>query len=254
MGASKSGERWVEVIVKILILAAGYGTRMRSVIGDAPKALVKFGSRTLLDHLYKRLRELEHSIVLVTNNLHYSLFLKWQEHSGADMVILNDGSNDAESRLGAIGDIAFALDQLQAEEDMLVVAADSLFDFSLTGLLEAFEARQVLHIGIWQNQNYTDQKRRGVVELDSDGQILSFKEKPTRPTSLTAAAPLYLLPANLIPAMTEYLSGGGNPDAPGYLMEHLVTRFPAFGWQLPGSIIDVGNPESYRRALTLLGR
>ncbi len=240
--------------MKILILAAGYGTRMQSVIGNTPKGLMKFGAITLMDHLYDRLREMEHSIVLVTNNLHHSRFLEWQQKNGAEMTILNDGSNDVESRLGAIGDIAFALDQLQVEEDLLVVAADNLFNFSLTGLFDTFAARRGLHIGIWQNQSISDQKRRGVVELDDDSRILSFKEKPACPASLTAAAPLYLIPAEVIPAISSYLSEGGNSDAPGYLMEHLVTRFPAFGWPIPGSIIDVGNPESYKQALRFLDR
>lgn len=234
-----------------LILAAGYGTRMAEVTGDIPKALIRLGERTLLDLLIERLELLDLDITLVTNQKFHDQFLDWRRASSRTLEILNNGTRHPEERLGAVGDMRFAIREAGLTDDLLIVAADNLLSFSLQPMLDAFLAQRSVHVAVWHNDDLDDQRRRGVVEVDAHGRITAFTEKPLRPMSLLAAAPIYILPRELTDAPHRFLEAGGNPDAPGYLLEHLVSRHVVNAWRIPGSPLDVGNPESYARARLL---
>lgn len=239
--------------MKCLILAAGYGTRMQSVVGNLPKALIPLGGRTILDCLLARLDELEVESVLVTNQRFHRAFLEWRRAAGREIAILNDGTRNVDERLGAVGDIHFALSHLGVDDDLLVAGADNLFDFSLRPLRSAFESERAVHLAVWHNPDLADQRRRGVVETGANGWVTSFREKPEAPRSHLAAAPLYLLPCELLDETGRYLAAGGNPDAPGYLMEYLAARHRVRAWRVPGEILDVGNPQSYAAAVRRFG-
>jgi len=235
--------------VKCLILAAGYGTRMQAVTGDVPKALIPIAGSTVLDLLLARIDELEVPSVLITNRRFHPQFLDWRTRSGRRIAILDDGSETVEQRLGAVGDIQFALERIGSHEDLLIVAADNLLEFSLRPMVEAFRAHGQGQLAVWRNPDLTDQRRRGVVEVDGEGRVTRFTEKPRRPAGHLAAAPIYLLPAALLEEPGRYLAAGGNPDAPGHLMADLARRHRFRAFHLPGPIIDIGNPESYAAAL-----
>lgn len=230
--------------MKTIVLAAGYGTRLQPVIGDFPKPLVEVGGGTVLDHLMTRLLAIQDAddIVLVSNARYVDHFRDWQARKAPGVTVLDDGSTHNDNRRGAIGDIAFAIGRAALDDDLLIVAADNVLMFGLDDLLDRFQGQPDVWIGVRFNPNRVDQRRRGVVEIDADGRIRSFEEKPTNPRSEWAAAPLYLLPREVAAFVEEYLSAGGNPDAPGFLMEALVTRRVARAWELPGDILDIGSP------------
>lgn len=235
--------------MRCLILAAGYGTRMQALIGDQPKALIDIRGRTILDRLVADIEGLGISITLVSNRRYLDQFHGWQARSGADVAILDNGSTHVDNRRGAVGDMAFAIDAAGLDDDLLVVAADALLTFSLGDMLTSFDTHGGVHLAVWENPDLEDQKRRGVVTVGEDLEVLSFVEKPAKPTSALAAAPIYIMPRQQRLAPRDYLESGGNPDAPGHLMAHLVDRVPMRAWRVRGEILDVGNPVSYGRAL-----
>lgn len=233
--------------MKTIVLAAGYGTRLQTAIGDFPKALVDVGGKTVLDRLMKKLLAVQQpaDITLVSNSRYLSHFESWLTACGeADITLLDDGSTDAENRRGAIGDIAFALERTGIDDDLLIVASDSLMTFDFSSLMSAFEARPSTYVGVWFNPDLADQAHRGVVELGEDDVITTFVEKPASPRSHWSAAPFYLLPRPLVSFVDRYLATGGNPDAPGHLMEALVREHELRAWHLPGDVIDIGHPET----------
>ena len=110
-------------------------------------------------------------------------------------------------------------------------------------------------LAVWENKDRKDQSNRGVLEMnEEDNRITSFVEKPKEPRSSFAAAPIYLFPRSLVNVPGQYLAQGHNHDAPGFLMEYIVSRYEVRGWRMPGDVIDVGNPESYQRAVRLVGK
>jgi glucose-1-phosphate thymidylyltransferase len=236
--------------MKCLILAAGYGTRMQAVTGDIPKALIRLGDQTILELLMQRLEPLDIPCTLITNQKYHDQFVLWQRSTNVTMTILSNGTEHVDERLGAVGDICFALETGQLDDDLLIVAADTLFDFPLRGLIQIFQNDRYGVVAVRHNPDPIDLRRRGVVEVDSSGRITGFTEKPDQPASDLASTPLYILPRELLTEPARYLSQGGNPDAPGYLMEYLVARHPLNAWRIPGEIRDVGNPDSYSAAVS----
>lgn len=236
--------------MRALILAAGYGTRMQAVTGDIPKALIQLGDQTILDLLMQRLRPLELDCTLITNQKFHEQFESWQQNADAQVSLINNGTRNADERLGAVGDICFALDAEDIEEDLLIVAADTLFAFPLQGLVETFQTDRAGVIAVRHNPDEEDLRRRGVVTVDESWWVQTFTEKPDRPASHLASTPLYILPRELLGEPARYLEQGGNPDAPGYLMEYLVASHQLKAWLIPGEISDVGNEVSYSEALS----
>ncbi len=197
----------------------------------------------------ERLAELSLETTLVTNDKYFDQYLSWKNQSQQSCQILNDGTTTPEERLGAIGDLCLAIKKTSLDEDILLVGSDNFLGFSLQPLIDSFCAEPITHVCIWQNDDMDDQRRRGVVKIDQDSKVVSFQEKPKEPKSPFAAAPLYILPADALELVSTYLDEGGNPDSPGYLFEHLCNLLPMKAWQIPGHILDVGNPDSYQKAL-----
>jgi glucose-1-phosphate thymidylyltransferase len=58
------------------------------------------------------------------------------------MDLLDDGSTSNDNRLGAVKDIEFAIDELDLEDDILVLAGDNVMDFSFNSFVSYFEKKK----------------------------------------------------------------------------------------------------------------
>src|SRR5438105_11471685 len=122
--------------LQALILAAGYATRLRPLTDSVPKQLLPIGGRPMVDWILDKLRETSaEEIHLVTNARFATAFEHWAEGTG--VRVHDDGTTTNDDRLGAIGDIRF----VGLDDDLLAIAGDNLFDFSL-GEFEAFWRRR----------------------------------------------------------------------------------------------------------------
>jgi len=234
--------------MKCLVLAGGYGTRMQGILGERPKALADIQGRCVLDRLLDGLSPLVSQVSLVTNARFYSQFEAWAAHSAHSADLLNNGSTQADNRLGALGDLDLLLSKTGYDAPALVVASDTILDFSLNGLLQQFQRTGCSQLAVRRNPDPADQRRRGVVQMDAEQRVTAFQEKPDRPQSDIAASPIYLLTPEALARLPSYLAQGRPKDAPGSFIETLCQEQRVEGWWMPGSLFDVGNPESYRAA------
>src|SRR5258705_4388692 len=116
--------------MKAIILAAGYATRLRPLTDSIAKQLLPIGGRPMMDWVCDKVEEVTDEIHVVTNTRFVDDFGRWA--SGRDAVTVHDdGTSSNADRLGAIGDIAFVLERVGGEDDLLVIAGDNLFDFRL---------------------------------------------------------------------------------------------------------------------------
>ena len=243
--------------MNVIVLAAGYGTRLGPLGRDRPKGLLQLGGQSLLGHLLAGLTELPGplDIHVITNRRFLPAFTKWaDEHErrfSAVPTILDDGTHSPDERLGALGDLSFALEHAGYDRDVLVMVTDTLFGFSLGDFIREFDQRSDAEVllAIQEEKDWNVLRRRGVVTLAADGRVTRFQEKPDEPCSSSTALPIYLLRSTMLYRVSEYLRTGGDTDAPGYLIEWLVDRAHVAGWAAPGSRVDVGTPEAYRSAL-----
>ena len=236
-----------------VLLAAGYGTRVRALFPDTPKALIEIGGRPILAHLLDNLARsgLVATVTIITNERYHSALQRYLESQPPCLTtrLLSDGTSTEEQRLGALGDLQFALDRLGCREDLLVAATDKLLGFELAAPLQFARQREApVNVCVQAPSRNHLAGKHGCVLLDSAGRIIDFEEKPRRPKSRLASLAIYVLPATAQPLVREYLQQGGNPDAPGYFLGWLTRRTAVYGYVADGPSYDVGTPAAYAAA------
>ena len=233
------------------MLAAGYATRLRPLTLDRPKHLLEVAGRPILDRLLDQLPldELD-AITVVTNAKFAPRFLAWAEERGGPVPIevVDDGTTSEEDKLGAIGDLALVIRELQVEDDLLVAAGDSLFTERLDGFVRFAEERSAAAIAVYDVGDLEAMGRLSAVSVDSDSRVTAFEEKPERPASTLAGIALYFYPREVLPLVSEYLEEGHNPDQPGRFVEWLYLRTPVYACLVSGRWLDVGTPEALAEA------
>jgi glucose-1-phosphate thymidylyltransferase len=238
--------------MKALILAAGYATRLRPLTDDIPKMLLPLAERPMLDYLVERLHEVDEldEIHLVTNARFADVFRDWAPQ---DMTVHDDGTTSNEDRLGAIGDIAFAIERGALEgEDLLVVAGDNLIGYSLAEFVAYWRGKDGSAIAVRELDDRSLLSQYGVVELDDDDRVVGLEEKPAEPKSNLAATASYLYLGEHLALLPRYLEDGNPPDAPGNFTVWLHTREPVYGYRARGEWHDIGDLSQLLEADNLL--
>jgi glucose-1-phosphate thymidylyltransferase len=237
--------------VKALILAAGYATRLRPLTDSMPKMLLPLAERPLLDYLVDRLREVElDEIQLVTNARFAAAFRDWAPD---DVTVLDDGTTSNEDRLGAIGDIAFALERSGlTDEDLLIVAGDNLIGYSLAGLVDFWREKGGSALAVREVADGALLSQYGIAELDASDRVIGLEEKPAEPKSNLAATASYVYRADHLALLPRYLEEGNPPDAPGNFTAWLYSREPVYGYRVAGEWHDIGDLGQLLEADNLL--
>jgi glucose-1-phosphate thymidylyltransferase len=228
--------------LKALILAAGYATRLRPLTDTWAKELLPVGGRPIIDSIVDSIREVDDvdEIHVVTNARKAPAFEAWAD--GSDIVVHDDGTLSNDDRLGAIGDLRFVIEQARIDEDLLVIAGDNLFEFSLGDLVAFWRGRQPGSAVAIRDVGSTALARRlGIVALDGNDRIVEFVEKPDDPPSTLAATATYLYAREHIRLVETYLDEGNVPDQPGRFVAWLYQREPVYGWRFDSEWFDIGD-------------
>ena len=236
-----------------VLLAAGYGTRIRALFPDLPKALIEIGGRPILAHLLDNLARCARieTVTIVTNDRFHAALQRYLESRPPPFSthLLSDGTCSEEQRYGALGDLQFALDRLDLQGDLLVAATDKLFTFELAAALQLARQRAApVNVCVQVPSRAHLAGRHGCVLLDASSRIVDFEEKPRRPKSRLASLAIYVLPPAAQALVRTYLQHGGSPDAPGYFLGWLARRTAVYGYVADGASYDVGTPDAYAAA------
>ncbi len=237
--------------MKAVVLAAGFATRLYPLTLDRPKALLPVGGKPMLEHLLEGLDGVAGLDVIhvVTNSKFAGAFKEWAQGYGAGGVrILDDGTSDEETKLGAIGDLDLTIRSVELDDDLLVLAGDNLFTESLAPFAEFGRAKGAPALGVYDVGDLDAIRRYNAIELDEDDRVTFFEEKPERPTSTLTGIALYFYPRSALGLVSEYLAEGNNPDQPGRLVQWLYPRTHVYAWRVPGRWYDVGSKETLAEA------
>lgn len=222
--------------MKALVLAAGYATRLRPLTDTIPKPLLPVGGKPMVDWILDGLAETSADEVhLVTNGRFAADFERWA--AGKDVQVHNDGTTSNDDRLGAIGDIAF----VGLDDDLLVIASDNLFDYSLAEYEQYWRAKGGSCVAVHDVGDLELAKKYGIVEVDAEDRITDFLEKPEQPPSTLAATATYLYTRDHAALVPTYLAEGNPPDQPGNLVAWLHRREPVFAYRFTGEWYDIGD-------------
>lgn len=228
--------------MKAFILAAGLGTRLRSLGLDVPKVMVPIGGKPLLQHHFEFLRA--QGITEFIVNLHY-LPDKVTGYfgDGGKFGVRITYSLEKEI-LGTAGGVK-KMEALLREGTFLVIYGDNLMRFELAPLLEFHRRRQaVATVALFESpEPWTG----GVVETDAIGRVLRFVEKPDPKEVSTNRinAGIYLLE----PAVLDAIPAGQFCDFGKDVFPALVAAGqPVFAMKPKAYIQDVGTPERLAKA------
>lgn len=233
--------------MKALVLAAGKGTRIRHLTEACPKPMLSVAGKPLLEHLVGWLRSF--GICDIAMNLHYlpeAITGHFGDGAQYDMAITYSYEPVLLGTAGAARRLSFFLD-----ERFVVVYGDVFTNLDLLRLLNWHQNQvqnqgAVLTLALYRVPNPSD---CGLVELNHQGRVVRFVEKPPPNqvfTNLASTGILVCEPEvlDLVPANASYDFGHD------LLPQLLATGLPVYGMELGQDefVVDIGTPAGYERA------
>ena len=233
--------------MKALVLAAGYATRLYPLTQSVAKPLLPLAGRPMIDYILDRIREADPvEVHVVTNSKFAPAFSSW---APPGVTVHDDGTASEDDRRGAIGDLQFVVERAAIDDDLLVIAGDNLFEYSVADYVRWWRAKGVASaVALYEHPDRELVKQYGVVEVDDDERIVSFVEKPPDPPSNLCATATYLFHREHVKLVATYLDEGNVPDQPGRFVEWLYRRAPVYGYRFSGEWLDIGDKEQLREA------
>jgi NDP-sugar pyrophosphorylase family protein len=231
-------------LTRAVVLAAGEGTRLRPLTLTVPKAMVPIGGRPLIEHILAWLKS--YGIAEVGINLHYL---------GQKIIAcLGDGSSfglkitysHEDSLLGTAGGTK-RLESLFAGERFALVYGDILTDMNLSRMFEHHVRSGALATIALFTALHPHEV--GIVEIDEQGRIISFTEKPAPGTEKgnLANGGIYLLE----PEVLDYIPSSAPADFGFDIFPNLLKQGkPLYGYVLKPSdyLLDIGSLQKYKQA------
>lgn len=245
------------VTMKNIVIAAGYATRLGELTRNFPKPLLKIGDNTILGRMLDDIDQIpdidEH--IIITNHKFVEHFSDWSEqiHLKNKITIVDDGTETNETRLGAVCDLLLAIDKLQLDDDLLVVAADNLLFFSFQDFVDFAKAKATSCIMCHGQPSIEKLQRTGVVELDATDRVLGMEEKPQEPKSHWAVPPFYIYLKKDLDLVRHAVENGCGKDAPGNLAHYMVEHTTMHAWRMTGGRFDIGSLDTYYEAVKRFG-
>lgn len=226
--------------MEAIILAGGFGTRLRPAISDLPKSMAGINGRPFLGYLFDRLIQhgFEH-VILSVGYMHEQI----SDHFGNAYRNLQISYAIEEKPLGTGGGIKLALEQAKSEE-VLVLNGDTLFMLDLEGFND-FHLNHKSAFSLALRQ-VGDTGRYGSVRLDENARIAGFLEKQSSGGPGFINAGVYLISKKYFSELTlpEVFSLEKDFLEKEYMNSHF------YGFACSGYFIDIGIPEDYIRAQT----
>ena len=243
--------------MKNIVIAAGYATRLGELTKNYPKPLLKIGENTILGRMLDDIDQIpeidEH--IIISNHRFADIFVDWAKttHYKNKLTIVDDGTETNETRLGAVCDLLFAMEKLQIDDDMLVVAADNLLFFSFQEFVDFARAKGTSCIMCHEQPSIEKLQRTGVVELDENYQVLGMEEKPQVPKSHWAVPPFYIYLKKDLDLVRHSVENGCGKDAPGNLAHYMVEHTEMHAWPMSAGRFDIGSLDTYYEAVKRFG-
>ncbi len=219
-------------MTQAVLLAAGLGTRLGDMTKSIPKCLVDVGGKPMLQHWLDKLSLVGCSEIFI--NTHH-LAKQVEDFVGGNPAKNSIRLVHEEELLGTAGTLA-SIRHLLTDDEVFVAHADNFFSDSLDGMMKTHRSRDhraVMTMGLFESPTPTT---CGIVEIDPQGVVIGFEEKPTAPRSNLANAAVYLMSQI---ALDEV---GSSRDFSTEVVPRLRGRIQ--GHRFIGAYFDMGTPES----------
>jgi D-glycero-alpha-D-manno-heptose 1-phosphate guanylyltransferase len=217
-----------------LLLAGGFGTRLRSVVPDLPKPLAPVHGRPFVAYLLDQLANAGWTRCVLCLGYQADKFVELLGDRHGPMTL--EYSVETEP-LGTGGAVRLALPQIQASR-FLLLNGDSYCDASLAdfALFHRVHGKPASLVAV----NVPDTSRYGGLELAADSRVLAFAEKADAVLCGPINAGIYLLETSLVENIPEARAISLERDLfPRWLQQGVMA------WKTDAAFIDIGTPDSY---------
>lgn len=223
--------------MKCLILASGFGTRLYPLTSDRAKALLEFRGTPLIGHIVNRIPN-GMEVFVTTNRKFEASFLQWSKALGRAVTFCVEPVITEEQSLGAVGSLNYCVTTKNIMDDLLVIAGDNYFEFSLPEFISSYDGQTTL-VGVYDTGDKSKSSQFGVVGLDGL-RIAKFEEKPIEPESSLIATACYIFPARIFPLLSKFCYGS-KKDNLGSFIAYLVAKDVVYAYTFTELWFDAGN-------------
>lgn len=227
--------------MKGVIMAGGFGTRLRPLTVNIPKPMVPVANKPMVSHIIRLLKKYNITDLIVLL-YHQPQAIKNYLNTGADFGV-NIEYIISEDDLGTAGALSMAREKL--DTTFLVISADVLTDFNLTQVINFHNHKESLAtITLTRVENPL---QYGIVIVDEDSKIVRFLEKPSwgEVFSDTINTGIYVFE----PKVLDLIPKGKEFDFSKNLFPLILSQnYPFYGDVVEGYWRDIGDIREYKKA------
>ncbi len=231
--------------MKAILLSAGLGSRLTPLTNKIPKPLIKIGNRSNLERNLERFQR--EKIKEIYINVHHLSHKIVSTIGSGDKYGVSIKYSFEKTLLGTAGAIK-SLEQELKGDLFLVLYADNYIDVNLNELIEFHKNKQAL-ITIVLFEDYFAPQTSGIVELNSEEQIIKIIDKPKKIFSNWADAGIYVFEPKVLKFITSRGESSITKDLFPFLLEQ---REKIFGYKTDKEVISLDTPEKLKHAKDIL--
>jgi len=222
--------------MEAIILAGGFGTRLRPLTYTHAKSLLPIMNKPMISYLIESLPDSVDKVILAVNYRKKQIEEYFEMHDFGKEIIVNDEPEP----LGTGGAVKFAEDHIT--DDFFVLNSDVICSLNLSELIQFHKKNTATAtISLWPVENVSE---FGVVEITDAGKIVRFVEKPQpedAPSNLINAGAYFLQPSVL-----DYIPNKGLISMEKQIFPQIIQDTNKFyGFEFKGYWMDIGRIQSY---------
>ena len=232
--------------MEAIILAGGLGSRLRAVVPDLPKPMAPIDGRPFLEHLLDYWMDQGVDRFVLSVGYKHEVI---EKHFGIRYQSAEIDYAVEEKPCGTGGGLLLSLPRLRGHGTFLVMNGDTFFEVELNAMLRLHRDRQAdLTVALREVES---NNRYGGVGIDKQGKITTFDNRARTSDRALINGGVYLAEKTSFTGMAPATDGSVS------LEEQLYPRMLAVGRRLygllsSGRFIDIGIPEDYHRAASIL--
>jgi len=231
--------------LKVLVLAAGYGTRLGNLTKNRPKCLMPIGGIPILGIWIKKLEKLNCKEIII--NTHY-LSEQVVQYVNNFKTKIKINIVFEEKLLGTAGTLLKNSNYFLNSE-CLMIHADNYTNLDFNKFFLSHRQREKRCIMSMVTFKSNNPKSCGIVETNEEGIMINFEEKPSNPKTNIANGAIYMFDNNLISFIKKKNKNNIIKDFSNDVIPLLKNKINT--WHTKDYIIDIGTIENLKLAMKL---
>lgn len=185
-------------------------------------------------------------IIVVSNGKYYNDYIKWKDevNNPIKIKVLNDGVDFEDKKLGMIGDMIFAINSEGIDENIMIIAGDSYFEFSLEQPYRFFKKEEKDILMFKELEEIEEVRKMGVALLDSDNKIIFYEEKSQNPVSNLCFIPIFFFKKETVKLIKKFDELNLNKDLSSPFISWLIKESKLYAFITKEKWLDVGSIKS----------